>query len=114
MPLYVYGDVTVDNYEYFGRFYDTYKKLFKSLDPKGNPPELNDEASHRIVARALGGAFSRPLHVYRDLALAQQEPHAAHPNPKDRRAWFKRLDQLQPWANRRKRLHDQNSHYQAP
>jgi hypothetical protein len=55
MPLYVYGDVCVDNYEYFGKFSDAYKKLFAGLKP--TPPGMSDEAPYRIVARALGGSY---------------------------------------------------------
>jgi hypothetical protein len=107
MPVYVYGDVTVDNYEYFDRFSNTFKKLFESPDPKGNPPEMSGEASHRIVARALGGAFLLARFTSIAISLWRSKNPVQHPN--HRSQWFKGLDELQPWAADSERLHDQNS-----
>lgn len=107
MPVHVYGDVTVDNYEYFDRFSRAFENVFKDQDPGGNRPELSSEASHRIVARALGGAFL--LARFTSIAISLWRSKNPVQHPKDRREWFKRLDQLHPWAADRKRLHDQNS-----
>jgi hypothetical protein len=107
MPVHVYGDVTVDNYEYFDRFSSAFENVFKDQDPGGNRPELSSEASHRIVARALGGAFL--LARFTSIAISLWRSKNPVQHSKDRREWFKRLDQLHPWAADRKRLHDQNS-----
>jgi hypothetical protein len=105
MPLYVYGDVSIDNYEYFGKFSDAYKKLFAKLKP--TPPGMSDEAPYRIVARALGGSYL--LARFASIALSLWRSKNPVHHPKDRNKWFKRLDQLEPWATERKQLHGLNS-----
>jgi hypothetical protein len=109
MPVHVYGDVTVDNYEYFDRFSSAFENVFKDQDPGGNRPELSSEASHRIVARALGGAFLLARFTSIAISLWRNKNPLQHRDPGDRDAWFKGLDELQPWADDRKRLHHENS-----
>src|SRR5438270_12188247 len=104
MPLYVYGDVSVDNYEYFGKFSDAYKKLFASL--RSTPPGMSDEAPYRIVARALGGSYLLARFVSIALSLWRSKNPVQHPD--SRNEWFQRLKELEPWATEREQLHGMN------
>lgn len=107
MPLNVYGDMTVDNYEYFGKFSETYEELFRDLHLAKEPPGMSGEATHRIVARALGGSFLLARFASIALSLWRSKNPMQHP---DRRGeWFKRLDELEPWNTDGKQLHDLNS-----
>jgi hypothetical protein len=105
MPLYVYGDVSVDNYEYFGKFSEAYKKLFATLKPP--PPGMSDEAPHRIVARALGGSYLLARFASTALSLWRSKNPFQHPDKQGE--WFERLEKLEPWATERHELHRLNS-----
>jgi hypothetical protein len=107
MPLYVYGDVSVDNYEYFGKFSFEYKELFGKLEVDPAPPRLSDDAPHRMVARALGGSYL----LARSASIALSLWRSKNPiqDTTERDAWFKRLDELKPWATERDTFHDLNS-----
>jgi hypothetical protein len=107
MPLYVYGDVSVDNYEYFGNFSKAYEKLFEELKITGDRPGMSGEARHRIVARALGGSYLLARFASIALSLWRSKNPVQHPD--DRPEWAKRLDQLEPWAAEHKELHGRNS-----
>jgi hypothetical protein len=98
MPFHVYGDVSVDNYEYFGKFSKAYDKLFRKLKPTaGDRPAMSSEANHRIVARALGGSYLLARFASSALSLWRRE------DPRQR------LEELEPWATERQQLHGMNS-----
>ena len=85
MPIYVYGDVTIDNYEYRGRFSDPFsKRVRESQDPA--IPRLSGRFDHRIVTRNFGGAYLLARHIAVALALWRTKNS---PKP---------LNQIDPWA----------------
>jgi len=107
MPLNVYGDMTVDNYEYFGKFSEAYEELFKDLPAAEAPPGMSGEASHRIVARALGGSFLLARFASIALSLWRSKNPTEHPDCREQ--WFRQLNELEPWNTDGKKLHDLNS-----
>ena len=107
MPLNVYGDMTVDNYEYFGKFSEAYEELFNDLSLANGPPGMSGEATHRIVARALGGSFLLARFASIALSLWRSKNPTQHPDCREE--WFRRLDELEPWSTDGEQLHDLNS-----
>jgi hypothetical protein len=56
MSVHVFGDVTIDNYEYFGKFTELIKSSLKTKNAS-LPLDMSLRTDHRIVARSTGGAY---------------------------------------------------------
>jgi hypothetical protein len=107
VPLQVYGDISVDNYEYFGEFSSTYETILRDLPGGDIAPCMSPDAEHRVVACALGGSYLLARFASMALSLWRSKNPIQHPD--DRDEWFKSLKELEPWAKEAAQLRDQNS-----
>lgn len=89
MPIYFRGDITIDNYEFYGEF-DTSDKTAKSASssPTERNQELEGETRQKTIARQFGGAYL----LARFTTVAWSLWYGGN----DQNTWT--MENLQPWA----------------